>query len=248
MNFITRIWRSSVGKKFIMALTGGALFLFVIGHLVGNLQIFLGAEALNRYGHFLQSNMEIVWPARIGLLVCVVLHVLAAVRLSAENKAARPVGYEGDPNPIAASYASRTMLMSGLIIAAFIVYHLLHYTVLVKSINLSGQDFAGFQDAQGRHDIYRMLIVGFQQPIVAIFYIVAMALLCLHLSHGVQAMFQSLGLKVGCCPCLPKCLAKWGAIFIFVGYASIPVAVMSGYGRKHPVAPPSPPAAGKETK
>ena len=249
MNFITRIWRSSVGKKFIMALTGCALFLFVIGHLVGNLQIFLGPDALNRYGHFLQSNMEIVWPVRLGLLGCVVLHVLAAARLSAENKAARPVGYEGDPNPIASSYASRTMLMSGLITAAFIIYHLLHYTVLVKDINLSGQDFAGFQDEKGRHDIYRMLLVGFQQPMVAICYIVAMALLCLHLSHGVEALFQSLGVRVGCCPCLPKWLAKWGAILIFAGYASIPLAVMSGYGRQYAVMPPHElPTAGKETK
>src|SRR5437762_10123514 len=149
-----------------MAISGLVMFLFVVGHLAGNLQIFLGPEAINRYGHFLQSNMEIVWPARIGLLVCVVLHVLAAVRLSAENKAARPVGYEGDPNPIAASYASRTMLMSGLIIAAFIVYHLLHYTVQVKGINLSGHEFADLKDARGRHDIYRMMIVGFQEPIV----------------------------------------------------------------------------------
>jgi succinate dehydrogenase / fumarate reductase cytochrome b subunit len=247
MNFIARIWRSSVGKKFIMALTGGALFLFVVGHLVGNLQIFLGPEALNRYGHFLQSNMEIVWPARIGLLVCAGLHVVAAVRLSAENKAARPVGYEGDPNPIAASYASRTMLMSGLIIAAFIVYHLLHYTVQVKGINLSGRDFAGLEDEKGRHDIYRMMILGFQQPIVSLFYIVAMALLCLHLSHGVHAMFQSLGLKVGCCPCLPKCLAKWGAILIFIGYASIPVAVLSGYDDAYAKHPPTA-FTGKETK
>ena len=199
--------------------------------------------------HFLQSNMEIIWPARLGLLGCVALHVLAAVRLSAENKRARPVGYEGNPHPIAASYASRTMLMSGLIIAAFIVYHLLHYTVLLKGINLSGEDFAVFQDKQGRHDIYRMLIVGFQQPIVALFYVVAMALLCLHLSHGVSAMFQSLGLKVGCCPCLPKCLAKWGALLIFLGYVSIPVAVMSGYGRGYASAPPPEQGAvGKEAR
>lgn len=231
-----------------MALTGGVLFLFVIGHLLGNLQIFLGPDALNRYGHFLQSNMEIVWPVRLVLLGCVVLHVLSAVRLSAENKAARPMGYAGDPNPIAASYASRTMMMSGLIIAAFIVYHLLHYTVLVKGINLSGYDFAGFQDEKRRHDIYRMMIVGFQQPIVSIFYIVAMALLCLHLSHGVHAMFQSLGLKVSCCPCLPKCLAKWGAILIFAGYTSIPLAVMSGYGRLYVVMPRHELTGGKELK
>lgn len=240
MNFITRIWRSSVGKKFIMALTGLALFGFVVGHLIGNLQIFLGAETLNRYGALLKSNPELLWAVRGGLLACVVLHVLAAVRLSAQNKAARPVGYEGATAPVAASYASRTMLMTGLIIAAFIVYHLLHYTALVKGINFTtpAQDFASFVDEKGRHDVYRMMIVGFQQPIVSLFYVVAMALLCLHLSHGVEAMFQSLGVRVGCCPALPKCLAKWGAALIFVGYVSIPAAVMGGYGDAYVKNPP----------
>jgi len=249
MNLLARVWRSSVGKKFVMALTGGALFVFVIGHLVGNLQLFLGPETLNRYGHFLQSNKEILWMARLGLLACAVLHVVAAAQISAENKAARPVGYAGDPNPIAASYASRTMLMSGLIVGAFIVYHLLHYTVLVTGVNFSGQDFGGFHDTQGRHDVYRMMIVGFQQPIVAILYIVAMALLCLHLSHGVEAMFQSLGVRAGCCPALPKRVAQWGAIVIFAGYASMPLAVLSGFGRGYVPARPGAPmveAKGRE--
>jgi len=230
MNLLASVWRTSVGKKFVMALTGGVLFVFVIGHLVGNLQLFLGPETLNRYGHFLKSNEELLWLVRMGLLACVVLHVVAAVRVSAENKAARPMGYAGDPNPIAASYASRTMLMSGLIVVAFIVYHLLHYTVFVTSLNLSGQDFGGFHDAKGRHDVYRMMIIGFQQPIVVLFYLVAMALLCLHLSHGAQAMFQSLGVRLSCCPQLPKRAAEWGAIVIFVGYMSMPLAVMSGFG------------------
>jgi succinate dehydrogenase / fumarate reductase cytochrome b subunit len=233
MNLLARVWRSSVGKKFVMAVTGGALVVFVIGHLVGNLQLFLGPETLNRYGHFLQSNKELLWLVRIGLLTCVVLHIVAAARLSVENKAARPVGYAGDPNPVAASYASRTMLMSGLIVAAFVVYHLLHYTVLVTSVNFSGQDFGGFHDAKGRHDVYRMMIIGFQQPIVSIAYLVSMALLCLHLSHGVQAMFQSLGVRTGCCPGLPKRAANWGAIVIFLGYISMPLAVMSGFGRDY---------------
>src|ERR1051326_3074659 len=97
-----------------MALTGAVLFLFVLGHLVGNLQIFLGPEAINRYGHFLQSNMELVWPARIGLLVLIALHIWSAAKLSLENKAARPVAYAAY-QPVGSTYASRTMLMSGLI-------------------------------------------------------------------------------------------------------------------------------------
>ena len=216
-----------------MAVSGGLLVLFVIGHLIGNLQIFLGPESLNRYGEFLHTNVEILWPARVGLIVLVILHVWSAARLSLENQAARPVGYAGDPAAPAASYASRTMLMSGMIVASFVIYHLLHYTVEVRAINLTGRDFGTLLDAKGRHDVYAMLVVGFQQPYVATFYILALALLCLHLHHGVYAMFQSLGIKVGFCPCLPKCLARAAAILIFIGYISIPVAVLGGLGKSY---------------
>jgi succinate dehydrogenase / fumarate reductase, cytochrome b subunit len=249
MNSITSLFKSSLGRKFVMAASGALLFLFVVGHLVGNLQIFLGPEAINRYGHFLQSNLEIIWPARIGLLVLVGLHVWSAITLSAENKAARPIGYAGDPAPQAASYASRTMLMSGLIVAAFIIYHLLHYTVQVKAINLTGVDFKNLETSVGperAHDVYAMMITGFRNPLVSFFYVLAIALLCLHLHHGVYAMFQSLGIKVNFCPCLPKCLARWAAILIFAGYVSIPVAVLVGLGKDYVPRPPTLDAPGKE--
>src|SRR5882762_5500910 len=151
MNLITNIFQSSLGKKFIMAASGFALLLFVIGHLAGNLQIFLGREAINRYGHFLQSNPELIWPARLFLLVMVGLHIWAAVKLSVENKVARPVAY-ARYQPVGSSYASRTMLMSGLIILVFIIYHLLHFTVQVQYINLTGQSFVDFMDPAKRHD------------------------------------------------------------------------------------------------
>ena len=226
MNSTASLFKSSLGKKFVMAASGVCLLLFVVGHLVGNLQIFLGPEAINRYGHFLQSNLEVIWPVRFAMVGLLVLHVWSAAKVSRENKAARPMGYAGGPAAPAASYASRTMLMSGLIVAAFIVYHLLHYTVQAKAINLTGTDFLTLHDEKGRHDVYAMVVLGFRQPLVAGFYIIAMALLCTHLSHGVYAMFQSLGIKVGWCPCLPKCLAKWGSILIFLGYVSIPLAVL----------------------
>lgn len=228
MKLLTGLFQSSLGKKFIMAATGGALFLFVIAHLVGNLQVFLGPESLNRYGHFLQSNMELIWPARIGLLLMVGLHVWSAIKLSAENKAARPIAYAGEPTPVAASYASRTMLMSGLIIAAFIVYHLLHFTVQAKGINFTGTDFSTLHDAQQRHDVYRMMVTGFSHPLVSGFYILAMGLLCLHLSHGVSAMFQSLGLTNPAYKPVIQKFARVVAAAIFLGYASIPAAVLLG--------------------
>ena len=152
MNLIKRTFGSSLGKKYIMAITGGVLFLFVIGHLLGNLQIFLGLESINRYGHFLQSNKEILWLVRLGLLAMVVLHIWSAVKLAAENKAARPIGYAGDPTPVVASYASRTMMMSGLIIAAFVIYHLLHFIgEAMESLEISvvpAQDERGLNEWQ----------------------------------------------------------------------------------------------------
>jgi len=177
------IFRSTLGKKFIMAVTGLGLFAFVILHMLGNLQIFLGPEQINAYGAFLQSKPELVWSARIGLLVIVILHIWSAISLSAENRAARPTKY-ANARPVGSSYASRTMLMSGLIIFCFIVYHLLHFTVQVPAINLTGQNFVQLEDQAHRHDVYRMMVIGFSNVWVSLFYILGMVLLCLHLSHG----------------------------------------------------------------
>jgi len=231
MKVITNIFRSSLGKKYIMAVSGFVLFLFVVGHLAGNLQVFLGPEAINRYGHFLQTNVEVLWPVRIFLLCMIGLHIWSAVKLSSENKAARPVPY-ANWEPVVASYASRTMLMSGLIVLAFIIYHLLHFTVQVQYINLTGQNFVGFEDSQKRHDIFKMMIVGFSNIWVSAFYIIGIALLCLHLSHGLSSMFQSIGWKnqvYG--PFLDKAgrIVAW---LIFLGYISIPVAILLGYGKE----------------
>ena len=232
MNIISNIFGSSLGKKYVMAVTGFALFLFVLAHLAGNLQFFLGPEAINRYGHFLQSNPELIWPARLGLLAMIGLHVWSAVKLSLENKAARPVAY-AQYQPVASSYASRTMLMSGLIIFAFVVYHLLHFTVQAQAINGTGRDFAGFSDPERRHDVFKMMVVGFNNPWVSGFYILGMALLCLHLSHGVSSMFQSLGWKSQAYGPLLDKGAQVLSVLIFLGYTSIPVAVLLGYGREH---------------
>ena len=244
MKIVENVFKSSLGRKYIMAVSGFILFLFVIGHLAGNLQIFLGREAINRYGHFLQSNPELIWPARLFLLVMVGLHIWSATKLSLENKAARPIAY-GAYQPIGSSYASRTMLMSGLIVLAFIIYHLLHFTVQVKAINGTGQDFREFNEpgpagavaagqaaGEGRHDIFKMMVIGFRNPLVSGFYMVGMALLCLHLSHGASSMFQSIGWKNDAYrPCLDRA-ACWLAGLIFLGYVSIPMAILLGYGKE----------------
>lgn len=228
MNLITGLFQSSLGKKFLMAVTGAVLFLFVLFHMVGNLQVFLGPEHINAYANFLQSNAEILWPARIFLLLSVALHVWAAVTLSVENSAARPIGYANNPTPLAASYASRTMLVSGLVVFCFLLYHLLHFTVQVPALNLTGQDFKTLHDANGRHDVYRMLVIGYSNPWVSAFYIAGMGLLCLHLSHGVSAMFQSLGLKSEAYERVLDRCGQGVAWVIFIGNCSMPVAVLLG--------------------
>src|SRR5687767_10793145 len=231
MSLLQGLFKSSLGKKYIMAVSGLALFLFVVAHMLGNLQIFLGPEAINKYGYFLQSKPELVWAARIGLLVMVILHIWAAIKLSAENRAARPANY-GNYKPVGSSYASRTMLVSGLVILAFIIYHLLHFTVQTEGINFASTDFKTLHDAKQRHDIYNMMVIGFSQPLVSIFYIVSMGLLSLHLSHGVSSMFQSLGWKNERYGRAIDRFALIAAAVLIVGYSAIPIAVMFGVLKK----------------
>jgi len=225
---------SSLLKKYVMAISGAVLFVFVVLHMLGNLQIFLGPTQINAYGHFLQSTPELLWTARIGLLVMVVLHVWTAVLLSRENRAARPARYR-EVKFVAASYASRTMLMSGVIVFVFIVYHLLHFTVAVPSVNFLPQsadfpnaNFMELKDPLGHHDIYRMMVMGYSNVWVSGFYILGMALLCLHLSHGVGSMFQSLGLKNKFYGVWIDRFAVFISTVIFVGNCSIPLSVLLG--------------------
>lgn len=232
MKIIANVFKSSLGKKYLMAGTGGVLLLFVLGHLAGNLQVFLGREAINRYGDFLQSNAELLWPARVALGALLALHLWSAAQLTAENRAARPEVYARH-KAVGSSFASRWMLMSGLIIFVFVVYHLLHYTVEVSAINLTGRDFETFKDpaVANRHDIFKMMVVGFSNGWVSAFYIVGIGLLCLHLSHGASGMFQSLGWKNEAWRPLLDKLAWVMAVLIFLGYVSIPVAILLGYGK-----------------
>lgn len=229
MSLIKNIFYSSVGKKYVMAVSGIVLVMFVIGHMCGNLQIFMGKEAINRYANFLQSNKELLWPVRIFLFIMLVLHIWTSARLWFENRAARPVEYYGNPTPMASTFASRHMMFVGIMAGSFLIYHLLHYTVQVPDVNLIGKDFSSseFHIAHER-DVYKMMITGFSHPIVSLFYLIGVGSLCFHLSHGIHSMFQSLGLNNHYYRGILEKLAKVLAVILFVGYSSIPVAVLTG--------------------
>ena len=223
MSWFSTYIRSSVGMKQLMAITGLVLLSFVIAHLLGNLLIFAGPGALNSYAAGLHDLGPVLWIARLGLLGAVLLHIAAAVRLVQMNRAARPVRYQVF-KPRTTPYYARAMAWTGLIIAAFVVFHLLHLT-----FGAVYPEHFDRVDAEGRHDVYTMTVLGFQNVAVSGFYLIAVGLLSLHLAHGIPSLFQSLGLRH---PKYSPAIAKvgfWLAVLLFAGYASIPTAVLLGW-------------------
>lgn len=228
MNALTRsaaaYWQSSIGKKLIVAITGIALVLFLAGHLTGNMLMYAGREAFNEYAEFLHTagHGALIWVARIGLLVIVVLHVWATIVLTRQNKTARHHEYEYQAT-IKATKSSRIMMWSGATILAFIIFHILHFTVRVNS------DLA----ALGQTDPYGMVIAGFQPGVltffVVLFYVVAMTLLCSHLSHGVQSIFQTLGVRSRKAQDVIQKFSLAYALIIYVGFISVPIAIFLGF-------------------
>ncbi|MFN0083954.1 MAG: succinate dehydrogenase cytochrome b subunit [Blastocatellia bacterium] len=220
---LARLWQSSVGKKYVMAVTGLGLWLFVIIHLLGNLQVFLPPGVINNYAHTLKANPVILWGARAGLLATVGLHITAAIQLAIANRRARPIGYAAG-KPVESSLAQRTIVVSGLVILAFILFHLSHFT-----IGLVDPGLLALRDPQtGYHDVHKMMVMGFSNLYFAGFYILSMGLLMFHLSHGVSSLFQSLGLRSKKTHRFFHMVAHLVAIAIFIGNCSIPLAIMAG--------------------
>jgi succinate dehydrogenase / fumarate reductase cytochrome b subunit len=222
--FISEFVHSSVGRKMTVAVTGVILILFVIGHLLGNLQIYLGPDWINSYSQHLRDLGPILWMIRAFLLVTVILHIYFTIQLVIENRRARPEQYR-DRNYVKASWASRHMAVSGLVVLAFIIYHLLHFTFRTTDSRFELLK----PDAHGHHDVFSMMVYGFQNVYVSSFYILGLFLLTLHLTHGSSSFFQSLGLNNQ--RLTPK-LATGGRIFawlLFIGYVSIPIAVLLGF-------------------
>jgi len=222
--FISDFCHSSVGRKMIVAGTGMILILFVIGHLLGNLQIFLGPEWINAYSQHLRDLGPLLWLIRVFLLITVILHIYFTILLAIENRRARPEPYI-DRQFVKASWASRHMVVSGFVVLAFIIFHLLHFTARKFNPQFSLLKLDSFN----RSDVYSMMVYGFQNVYVSSFYIVGLFLLTLHLTHGSSSFFQSLGLNN---QRLTPRLAIGGRVFawlLFIGYTSIPVAVLLGF-------------------
>ncbi len=214
---------SSIGKKIVVAITGFVAFGYIVGHMAGNLQIFAGQDKINNYAEFLHSLGPILWVIRIVLLCFFGLHIWLGLQLKLENMAARPVSYARKVEQ-KTTLAARYMWLTGTMVFAFFVYHILQFTARVTDAR-----FAHLTDSQGRYDVYSMVILGFQSPAIAITYIVAVGLLCYHLSHGIASMFQSLGLNDERYDAKLKLLGNLVAILIFLGYISIPISILLGY-------------------
>lgn len=223
---LIKFLRSTVGLKIIMGLTGAALFAFTVIHMVGNLQLFLGREAINNYAQMLHASDEVIWGFRLGLGAVAVLHIIAAVTLTIRNRAARGSEAYAEYAAPGASLASRTMAVSGVIIAAFIVFHLLHFTT--QSIYPEFKDLTEIHKGVERHDVYAMVIQGFSVPWVSAFYIISVALVSFHLSHGVASCFRSLGLTNPAYRRVQELFGLAFAVIIFVGMAAVPASVLLG--------------------
>lgn len=219
------LFSSSIGRKWIVALTGIVLVLFVIGHLLGNLSLFAGPDAMNAYAAFLKSTGELLWVVRIVLLTCVILHIWFTITLWRENRGARPSKY-AVKNDLGTTVYARLMRLSGLTVLAFVIYHLAQFTW--QSFN---PEYKTWVDAQGRHDVYRMVVTAFSCPLVSAFYILAVGLLGMHLSHGIASLFQTLGISNRR---LRPVFERGGRILawiLFAGFASIPASVLFGLVR-----------------
>lgn len=227
-NRLMALWASVIGKKVVMAVTGAVLILFVIAHMLGNLKIFSGPEEINAYSRFLREvgwpelgYGQLLWIVRIILLICVTLHITAAVQLTLMNRRARPVGYESRKN-VETGWGALTMRWGGVLLAVFIVFHLFHFT----------GGMVGFQPGQFEHlMVYQNVVAGFAVWPISVFYIIAMVALCLHLDHGIWSMLQTLGWVTVDNTKSLKIVSRVIALIIFAGFVSVPVSVLAGWVR-----------------
>jgi len=224
MSGLKKTFSSSVGRKTVMALSGLGLVGFVIAHMVGNLQVFAGPEKLNAYAKTLKDLGPLLWVARLGLLGLFTLHIGSAFLLVRDNKAARPTPYVRKVEE-RTTFAAQTMWVSGLIVLAFLLYHLAHYTLHLTNPEFSGADYF---DAEGRHDVYRMVVESFSVWWVSALYVVANLLLGLHISHGAASAFQTLGVRHAQLAFLKHGFGHAIGGLVVIGNCSMPLAILLG--------------------
>ncbi|MES2180242.1 MAG: succinate dehydrogenase cytochrome b subunit [Gemmatimonadota bacterium] len=226
--WLLTLYRSTIGKKVIMAVTGLMMVGFVIAHMIGNLQIFIGPSRINAYSAFLKSTGELLWVARLGLLTALALHVLMAVQLTRVTWAARPVGY-AKRDPQVSTVASRSMRWGGVVLLAFIVFHILHFTTGNVFPMASSPDVMrpGFSHT----DVYGNVISAFRVPWVVAAYVVAMLFLLLHLFHGAWSSVRTLGLTKPSPHPRERRIATVIALVVWLGFTAVPVAVFLGVVR-----------------
>ncbi len=222
---ISGLMSSTIGAKIVMALTGVILVGFVVQHMIMNLQLFAGPEAINAYAHGLKGLMggNLVWIARAFLLACIGLHIMAAMRLSGRNREARKSRYVAGLKTPTTSYAAQFMLGTGIVTLLFLVYHILHFTGGVIE-----PEYFHFIDSEGRPDVWRMVVSSFKNPTVAVTYVIANIALALHLSHSVTSMFATLGLQSGRYRPLIDKIGPTVAAVVLLGNVALAVSVIAG--------------------
>ena len=211
---LQRLLHSSIGLKLVMALTGVILSGFVLGHMLGNLQLFQGAEAIDGYAKLLHKEPAVLWVVRLTLLSSVGLHIWAFLVLNLKNRQARPVAYQGRKYK-ESTYASRTMKFSGPLILVFIIYHLLHLT--------TGTVHPDYREGEVFHNLTTGL-----SGVAGLIYVVATAMLAFHLWHGVWSLFQTLGVPEGRYGSLGRRFATIFTVGVTLGFISVPVAILTG--------------------
>lgn len=219
---VLAITKSVIFAKAVVAITGLAMVGFIIGHTSGNLLMYVGPDAINAYAQGLRDLGPGLWVARIVLLISVILHIYYTLKLTAMNREAKPVGYKKKTYK-RTTFASKNMTILGVTILAFLIYHLLHYTFQVTH-----PQYAEWEDALGRHDVYRMVVAGFNKPIISIFYVIGVLGLGYHLRHGIQSMVHTLGFNGDSTKKYANLFAKLITAFSVIGLGSIPIAVLLG--------------------
>lgn len=218
MSWFKQAIDSSIGGKLIVAVTGLALVGFIVGHLSGNLLVFAGRDAINAYAEGLRKFPALLWGMRLGLLAAAVLHIYFTIRLNLRNRASRPQPYLKKVYA-RASLQSRTMVLSGLLLLFYAIYHLAHFTWRVTDPTIG---------ALGPYDVYEMLVYSFKNPVMSISYTVAMVFVGMHLAHGISSLFQTLGLNHPKYNPLIRSAGPVLGALLAAGYISIPVAILLG--------------------